>query len=156
ACLLGCLHGPVDWTRKRREQGIGGTDERGRSPNPDSLYLSVHCNHTYSASPAYVREYCAEHGLTPPMRNVLESVLRKSAFVQVDPLPTRTGKALCRRAETLRLRERVQLVITSPPYFRAQSYAWDNWLRLWCLGYDDYRVVERELLYTESVQRYYE
>jgi hypothetical protein len=147
ACLLGCLHGPVDWSRNR-----GGATE---SQNSGSLYLSIHCNHTYSASPTYVRGFCARYGLTTPIRNVSASLLRKSALAQADGLPGGSGKAFCRRAELLRLRDRADLVVTSPPYFRAQTYAWDNWLRLWCLGYPDYRIVGRNLLHTDSIARYY-
>jgi hypothetical protein len=147
ACLLGCLHGPVDWSRNRE----GGTENL----NASSLYLSVHCNHTYSASPAYVRRFCARYGLTAPVRNVSASLLRKSGLAQADALPAVTGRALCKPAEVLRLRSRADLVVTSPPYFRAQTYAWDNWLRLWCLGYPDYRTVGRKLLHTDSIARYY-
>lgn len=157
ACLLGCLHGPVDWSLNK-EQNVGAsgvTIPDQASMNPGSLYLSVHCNHTYSASPTYVRKYCCEaHGLVPPKRDVIACLLRKSGLAQRDALPQRTGEALCRRAETLRFYRGAELVVTSPPYFRAQTYAWDNWLRLWSLGYGDYRTVARKLLHTESVSRY--
>jgi hypothetical protein len=148
ACLLGCLHGPVDWGRAKPQDG--------RPSNPNSLYLSVHCNHAYAASPTYVRRYCQEHGLKPPVRDVAACLMKKSLLVQVDGLPANAGRALCRRAETLRLRTRADLVVTSPPYFKAQTYAWDNWLRLWLLGYPDYRTVARTLLQTASIPRYYD
>jgi DNA methylase len=147
ACLLGCLHGPVDYNRNR--------DGQPQNANSVSHYLSVHCNHTYSASPDYVRRYCGEHGLTPPLRDVIASVLRKSILAQVDGLPEQPGCAVCGPAESLTWDSPVDLVVTSPPYFRAQSYAWDNWLRLWCLGYEDYRQVEKKLLFTDSIPRYY-
>lgn len=163
ACLLGCLHGPVNWGRNKKEKRVKVAkdhhQETGLHPQETiatSLYLSVHCNHTYSASPVYVRRYCEEHGLVPPRRNVAAAVLRKSALAQKDGVPDLTGHAIYRRAESLRLRRGADLVVTSPPYFRAQTYAWDNWLRLWCLGYPDYRTVARTLLHTESVRLYYE
>lgn len=148
ACLLGCSHGPVDWTHNRGG-GIPGT-------NAGSVYLSVHCNHTYSASPAYVRRYITRHGLEPPVRDVVAAVLKKSALAQVDEPPQMGGRALCRPAESLRIQVRADLVVTSPPYFRAQTYAWDNWLRLWLLGYEDYRAVARMLLHTASIPTYYQ
>lgn len=148
ACLLGCLHGPVDWTHNRSGAKA--------STNAGSVYLSVHCNHTYSASPAYVRRYIAQHGLEPPVRNAVAAVLKKSALAQVDAPPEMSGRAFCRPAQSLRARVTADLIVTSPPYFRAQTYAWDNWLRLWLLGYDDYRTVAKTLLHTESVPAYYQ
>jgi hypothetical protein len=147
ACLLGCLHGPVDWKRNR--------DGDQQKTTGESLYLSVHCNHTYSASPKYVQRYCDTHGLKPPRRDVAASIRRKSSLAQADGLPIIRGQAFCGSAETFDTSGQVSLIVTSPPYFRAQTYAWDNWLRLWCLGYDDYRDVGKRLLHTDSIPRYY-
>jgi DNA methylase. len=47
----------------------------------------------------------------------------------------------------------VDLIVTSPPYFSMQTYAWDNWLRLWFLGHD-YREVAKRLFHTSSVPRF--
>jgi len=43
--------------------------------------------------------------------------------------------------------------LTSPPYFAAHTYAWDNWLRLWFLGYD-FRKVATTLLHTNCEDVY--
>jgi DNA methylase len=147
ACLMGCLHGPTDWGHARPNK---------QSPiSSNGFYLSVHCNHTYSASPEYVRRYCAEHGLQPPERDIKVSIRRKSELAQADGVPALMGRALCRYAERVRLSSRAHLLVTSPPYFKSQTYAWDNWLRLWLLGYPDYRVVARGLLETASIPTYY-
>ena len=55
------------------------------------------------------------------------------------PLPAMKGRVVegdVRRAKTLlrSYRERVRLVITSPPYLDITDYHEDQWLRLWFLG----------------------
>jgi len=47
----------------------------------------------------------------------------------------------------------VHLVVTSPPYFNAQSYAWDNWLREWLLGFD-FKDVRKQTTQTASYEKY--
>ena len=47
------------------------------------------------------------------------------------------------------------LILTSPPYFTAQSYPWDNWLREWLLGFD-FKDVRKETTQTANVQKYSE
>ncbi len=46
-------------------------------------------------------------------------------------------------ADLLPLPERVDAIITSPPYMRQLDYARDNRLRLWFLGYGDWRGLDR-------------
>ncbi|MFH1560100.1 MAG: DNA methyltransferase [Chloroflexota bacterium] len=45
----------------------------------------------------------------------------------------------------------VDAVITSPPYFGALDYARDNRLRLWFLGYPDWKELDRSLTANEHV-----
>ena len=47
----------------------------------------------------------------------------------------------------------IDMIITSPPYFNVQTYAWCNWLRLWFLGYD-YRSIRKSLSETGSETLY--
>ena len=51
--------------------------------------------------------------------------------------------------------EWIDLIITSPPYFNKQTYAWDNWLRLWFLGYD-FKVIRKQLFQSGSVDKFLE
>jgi D12 class N6 adenine-specific DNA methyltransferase len=44
---------------------------------------------------------------------------------------------------SLKVHERVDLLLTSPPYMNALDYGRDNRLRLWFLGVEDYREVDR-------------
>ena len=51
------------------------------------------------------------------------------------------------------LAEGVDLIVTSPPYLDAQTYAKDAWLRLWLLG-RNYRGIRGSFIETESVREY--
>jgi tRNA G10 N-methylase Trm11 len=52
-------------------------------------------------------------------------------------------KCYCSNATILRLRKQVDAIITSPPYMRQLDYARDNRLRLFFLGVEDWRGLER-------------
>lgn len=132
ACMLGILHGSSE------------------------ISLSVPCSHSFSMAPGYMRRYVAEHGLKKPVRNVLACLLRKAESVLADGLPEVRGAAFNMDASALPIAdESVDLIVTSPPYLNLQTYAWDNWLRLWFLGHD-YRDVGKRLFGTQSVKRYVE
>ncbi|MCS7117401.1 MAG: DNA methyltransferase [Thaumarchaeota archaeon] len=116
--------------------------------------LSVRCSHSFSMSPWYVARSVREFGLRKPDRNVPDCILRRTAKVLADGLPPTWGIATNDDARTLPLPdESVDLILTSPPYFNMQTYAWDNWLRLWFLGHD-YREVAKRLFHTDSVSRF--
>ncbi len=118
------------------------------------ISLSLPCSHSFSMAPGYIRRYASRHGLKRPARNVLACLLRKAEIVLADGLPPVRGAAFNTDALSVPLADgSVDLIITSPPYFNMQTYAWDNWLRLWFLGYD-YRDVGRRLFGTQSVKRY--
>jgi len=119
-----------------------------------NVSLSVPCSHSFSMSPEYVKKYANRHGLIRPKRDIIECLEKKAENVLSDPLPKIKGKAYCEDARKLPLNdESIDLIITSPPYFDRQTYAWDNWLRLWFLGYD-YREVRKKLIQTSSISKY--
>lgn len=118
-------------------------------------FLSLRCSHSYSMSPAYVRRYAAEHGLRPPLRNVSQSLVHRARSVLRDgPPPARGTARLADARDRCMPDASVDLILTSPPYFSVHRYARDNWLRLWFLGFIDYRVVQRALVQTANVARY--
>ena len=105
-------------------------------------------------APGYIKRYVREKGIEKPRRNVLESLRVKAERVYADGVPAVKGEAYMNDARSLPLEdESVDMVITSPPYFNMQTYAWDNWLRLWFLGYT-YEEVNRMLFHSESVPRF--
>ncbi|MDW8092638.1 MAG: DNA methyltransferase [Nitrososphaerota archaeon] len=105
-------------------------------------------------SPNYVRNSISEMGLIKPRRNLLECLMVKAERVLSNGLPVMRGYAYNSDARRSPLDDgSVDLVVTSPPYLTMQTYAWDNWLRLWFLGYD-YHEVARRLFHTSSLERF--
>ncbi len=130
ALMLGILHGPT------------------------KIHLSVKCSHSFSMAPGYVKRYVKKNGVKKPKRDVLKCLRIKAERVFKDGIPAVKGAAYMRDARSLPLDdESVDLVLTSPPYFNMQTYAWDNWLRLWFLGYR-YERVAKILFHTESIDRF--
>jgi hypothetical protein len=118
ALVLGCLHG-----------------ESHRS----QLCLSNRMPRTISTKPAYSVRWWRQMGCLPPERDVFD-ILRKCAeYRYKSPIPSLKGRVVegdARRASTLlrSYRDKVKLVITSPPYLDITDYHEDQWLRLWFLG----------------------
>jgi len=118
ALALGCLHGESHRTE---------------------LCFSNRMPRTISTKPAYSVRWWKQKGCLPPERDVF-SILRAAAeYRYQSPLPSLKGRVVegdVRRAATLlrSYRERVKLVITSPPYLDITDYHEDQWLRLWLLG----------------------
>ncbi len=130
ALMLGILHGPT------------------------RIHLSLKCSHSFSMAPGYVKRYARMNGFSKPRRNVLRCLRVKALRIFRDGIPTVRGQAYMHDARKLPIEdESIDLVVTSPPYFNMQTYAWDNWLRLWFLGYE-YEDVARKLFHTESVDRF--
>jgi len=133
ALMLGILHGRVKYS------------------------LSLPCPHSFAMSPNYVRRKIrrAPVKYARPKRDVIECLKLKIEQVFGDPIPTclKKGKAYQSDAASLELNECVDLIITSPPYLDAHTYAWDNWLRLWFLGHD-YKRVRPMLIQTSSEKTY--
>lgn len=120
-------------------------------------FLSLRCSHSYSMSPGYVKRYVHEHGLQAPLRNVGQCLLHRAKLVLEDGPPPAKGSARVADARTLSLTQGpAHLILTSPPYFSVHRYARDNWLRLWFLGFPDYRDVQRTMIQTSDVHRYRE
>jgi len=118
-------------------------------------FLSLRCSHSYSMSPRYVRRYVAEHRLEASYRSVGQCLLNRAKSVLQDGSPAVRGRARLADARRLPYADcSADLILTSPPYFSVHRYARDNWLRLWFLGYPDYRVVQRRLIQTAHVGRY--
>jgi hypothetical protein len=94
---------------------------------------------TISTKPAYSVRWWRERGCTPPDRNVFSILQECAEYRYQSPAPALKGRVVegdVRRAGTLlrSYRERVKLVITSPPYLDITDYHEDQWLRLWFLG----------------------
>lgn len=107
-----------------------------------SQYLSISMPNTFSMSPAYVRKYISENGLTTLDQNVFECLRDKLARLYLDGNPGDPGMAYHEDAAGMMSGPSlkpgsVDLLVTSPPYLRVVNYGSANWIRLWLLGLDD-------------------
>lgn len=124
-----------------------------------SYSLSIPSAHAYSMSPAYVAKFAMKHGLKAPIRDVRSCLAEKISRCLSIPPPNsvefaiKLGSALHCTTMFPELVGKVQLILTSPPYLNAQTYAKDNWLRLWLLGYD-YKAIRNDYIETGSINRY--
>jgi len=107
--------------------------------------LSNQMRQTKSMSPQYSINWWKEKKLTPPDVDILAFFKKK--------IDWRYKHGFCDNAnskiimgdnrETLtellpKYKNKVSLILTSPPYFNVTNYFYDQWLRLWMLGGDDY------------------
>jgi DNA modification methylase len=131
----------LDWREKRADCFIGALALgclHGESHRTD-LCFSNRMPRTISTKPAYSVRWWTEKGCFPPERDVF-AILRKCAEYRYEsPVPQIKGRVVegdARRASTLlrSYKEKVKLVITSPPYLDITDYHEDQWLRLWFLG----------------------
>jgi DNA modification methylase len=135
-CLLGILHGK------------------------STISLSIRSSHSYAMAPGYVERYAKEHNLEKPRRYVKICLLEKTRrLLTQGPVPRNRCRVYVSTAERYKFNRsrwldgRVNLIVTSPPYMAAQTYAKDNWLRLWLLGFD-FRRVRQTLIQTNSIDTY--
>lgn len=116
AILLGILHGP-------------------RNKNLPS-YLSNQMPRTYASKPTYAVKFWKQRGMRPVRVHALEVIERRAKRL-LDGAPLASGGRvyLGDSIKTLEsLRQRFDLVVTSPPYYGMRTYVADQWLRSWFLG----------------------
>jgi hypothetical protein len=118
ALALGCLHGESHRTE---------------------LCFSNRMPRTISTKPAYSVRWWRQKGCVPPERDTFGILRTCAEYRYHSPVPQLRGRVVegdVRRAATLlrSYKERVKLVITSPPYLDITDYHEDQWLRLWMLG----------------------
>jgi hypothetical protein len=114
--MLGALHGP----------------QNKRLPS----YLSNQMPRTYAPKPGYAVRYWREHELAPARVGIIGLIRRKAHHLLDESPPPASARVLLGDAATTvrRLRQRFDLVITSPPYYGMRTYVADQWLRNWFVG----------------------
>jgi hypothetical protein len=102
-------------------------------------YLSNRMPRTISTKPEYSMSWWRRMGCNPPRREVFP-ILRRETEFRYKSMPPRL-RGLVRRGDARDawclfpdLRDKVSLVITSPPYLDTTHFEEDQWLRLWFLG----------------------
>jgi hypothetical protein len=116
ALLLGVLHGP-------RNKG-------------EPSYLSNQMPRTYASKPAYAVRYWRRHGLSPVRVDTVDLIKRRAERVLNNGPPRTPGRVVLGDAarSVTALRQRFDLVITSPPYYGMRTYVADQLLRNWFVG----------------------
>lgn len=118
-------------------------------------HFSVKCSHSFSMSSNYVKKYSKTKGLEPPEINVFDSIKKRILGLKEETRPKKKGRAYMEDARRLNFLndKTIDVIISSPPYLNLITYAWDNWLRLWFLGYD-YKDIRKRSIETASIFRY--
>jgi hypothetical protein len=122
AICLGALHGPLSKNPKHRS------------------YFSNQMPRTFASKPEYSVRYWKEHALLPASVDVMRIIKRRLERLELEALPARQEKSGIFTADARRTRgyskipSRIDLVITSPPYYGMRTYIADQWLRNWFLG----------------------
>ncbi len=142
ALILGHLHG-----------------EMNRSQN----YLSNQMPHSISPKPEYSLKYWHERNLWSPRRDVFSLLRQRAEYRLSEGFASRKSRAALCDVRQIAKRfksyaNRVEIVITSPPYLDVTNFEEDQWLRLWFLGgrpYPTYNLVSSDDRHT-STKEYWE
>jgi hypothetical protein len=122
AICLGALHGPLTKSVETRS------------------YFSNQMPRTFASKPTYSVCYWQAKGLHPVAVDVLKIIRHRVERLKLDTLPkvhatsgVFTADARLARGYTS-VPMKIDLVITSPPYYGMRTYIADQWLRNWFLG----------------------
>ncbi len=120
--VLERLHGPLSKSPERRG------------------YFSNQMPRTFASKPDYSVKFWKERGLKPVATDVMEVIERRVERLELDTLPACRGNSRISAADARlakgysHMPSRIDLVITSPPYYGMRTYIADQWLRNWFLG----------------------
>jgi hypothetical protein len=116
--------------------------------------LSNQMRQTKAMSPHYAINWWAENGTEPPDVDPVEFMLQRIRWRYARGV-AETGASqvfmgnsaallpgLVRRLKEHRL-PKAKLLLTSPPYYGLTNYHYDQWLRLWLLGFEPQAYVTR-------------
>lgn len=120
---------------------ILGIMHGGERKDGSSGYLSISMPNTFSMSPEYVRRFVQTNQLNREYRNTFqllrEKITRtfeKHSFPKKKSSVYRSdAKTLSKTDEFKKLKNKVDLILTSPPYLGIVNYARQNWIRSWFL-----------------------
>lgn len=119
--------------------------------NGSSGYLSISMPNTFSMAPEYVRRFVQTNQLNREYRDVFQLLREKSertfknhAGTPVDAEVFECdAKIVSSKPEMAKYLNKVDLVLTSPPYLGIVNYAKQNWIRSWFLKSNPDDVSER-------------
>lgn len=116
--------------------------------------LSNQMRQTKAMSPHYAIKWWDENGTKPPYLDPIEFMQKRirwryaKGVVQADESRVFLGNSISVLPQLERcLHEdkmpKAKLLLTSPPYFGVTNYHYDQWLRLWLLGFETEAYVAR-------------
>jgi len=130
ALVLGILHGD-------RPESLSMPLDRSKS---------LTANHIRTMQKKYPGKYERRY------KDVIQCLALKAEKVYRNAPPRTKGLAYNKDAAEFML-DSVDMVITSPPYYSAHTYPYDNRHRLWFLGHD-YRRIQRKMFQTSNTFEY--
>ncbi|MFW2441774.1 DNA methyltransferase [Aliarcobacter butzleri] len=151
AILTGLMHG------KHRKDGT-------------SIYCSIDMPNTFSMSPNYIKNFVKKHGLKKPKQNVFELIRNRVHVIlketiniedQKDELKSlkdyRKGDCFnidaiesSKKVKSKYGKNKVKLIVTSPPYLKVINYGKFNWIRLWLLDENTESVDKKVSIYQKT------
>jgi len=148
------LRDTISWTTvlKRRRRWFLLASLLGILHHQRPGFLSFPSSHTvpYLRLKKFPRSCFPELYKYRSLRDRLEAKVQR-AFRRVPELDFSVGRAcFSKSADELIPSEKVDAIITSPPYMRQLDYGRDNRLRLWFLGSHDWRSLDRTLSPSED------
>lgn len=116
--------------------------------------LSNQMRQTKAMSPHYAIQWWARNGKHPPDIDVMEFIRQRLRWRYAKGVVEARGSQvflgdsitiLPKLVQRLREKElpKAKLLLTSPPYFAVTNYHYDQWLRLWLLGFGENAYVSR-------------
>jgi DNA modification methylase len=127
---------------------ILGIMHGGERKDGSSGYLSISMPNTFSMSPEYVRRFVQTKQLNREYRDVFQLLREKvKRIFEKHIIPSIEGivvesnaKAVSKNPTLKKYLNKVDLLLTSPPYLGIVNYARQNWIRSWFLGADPIEV----------------
>ncbi len=116
--------------------------------------LSNQMRQTKAFSPTYAVKWWAERELRPPKMDPVDFMLKRIRWRYTKGI-LENGHSRIYLGDSLTILpvlksgmkddklSRAQLLLTSPPYYGVTNYYYDQWLRLWLLGFENRAYVSR-------------
>jgi len=116
--------------------------------------LSNQMRQTKAMSPNYAIRWWAENGTKPPDLDVVDFMQKRirwryaKGVLETDGSQVFLGNSITllpQLAQSMRKEStsKAKLLLTSPPYYGVTNYHYDQWLRLWLLGFETDAYVAR-------------
>ena len=127
----------------------------GRLHGHSPAFFSVWTFNVISFSKERIKKQSEKSGTKPEFRDVVPRIIEKAKTILRDDVKEQKGSKVLRKniSKDLNLKEKADLIVTSPPFLNVINYIDDNWLRFWFLGYDRNKL-RKTLVQTNNMEEY--